>query len=65
MKASYLQTLLQKGIAAAKAGQQDQARQILTQVIEADETKVSAWLWLSSVVDDPIDKFICHATSAT
>jgi tetratricopeptide (TPR) repeat protein len=54
-----LQTLLHQGIAAAKAGQKDQARQFLLRVIEDDESNVQAWLWLSSVVDDPVEKFTC------
>ncbi|MEW5959589.1 MAG: tetratricopeptide repeat protein [Chloroflexota bacterium] len=59
MEQSSLQVLLEKGIAAARAGQGEQARQILLQVIDEDETNVPAWLWLSAVVDDPTDKFVC------
>jgi len=56
---SQIDALLRQGIAAAKAGQTEQARQILLRVIELDETNVQGWLWLSSVVDDPADKFTC------
>ncbi len=59
MEQSQIDALLRQGIAAAKAGQKNQARQILLRVIELDGTNVQGWLWLSSVVDDPADKFTC------
>jgi len=51
--------LLRRGVEAAKAGQSVWARQLLFQVIELDEANLQAWLWLSSVVADPLEKFIC------
>jgi tetratricopeptide (TPR) repeat protein len=56
---SQVGALLGQGIAAAKSGKAEQARQILLRVVELDETNVQGWLWLSSVVDDPADKFTC------
>ncbi|MFC1976421.1 tetratricopeptide repeat protein, partial [Chloroflexota bacterium] len=56
MSRSELETLLQEGIAAAKAGQTERARQALMRVVELDEKNTQAWLWLSTVVDDPADK---------
>lgn len=50
--------LLQQGIALAKAGRRQEARDILLQVVELDERNESAWLWLSSVVDGEDDKVI-------
>jgi len=50
---------LAAGVAAAKAGQRDIARQILVQVVDQDERNISAWLWLSSVVDAPEDREAC------
>ncbi len=50
--------LLQQGIALAKAGRREEARNILMQVIEQDERNESAWLWLSGVVDSDDDKAI-------
>jgi len=44
--------LLQRGIALAKAGRREEARNTLLQVVELDERNESAWLWLSSVVDN-------------
>jgi len=35
--------LLQQGIAAAKAGQKEEARRLLTQVVEGDERNERAW----------------------
>ena len=51
--------LLQRGIAAAKAGQREVARKLLTQAAEQDERSVAAWLWLSSVVDNLDDREVC------
>ncbi len=51
--------LLQQGIAAAKAGQKEQARGLLLQVTNLDETNLKAWLWLASVVDNPDEKLTC------
>lgn len=53
------ENLLQDGIRAARAGQREQARDLLMQVIQADERNEAAWLWLSGVVDDPEDVRVC------
>lgn len=50
--------LLQQGIALAKAGQREEARTILMQVVEQDKRNESAWLWLSGVVDSDDDKAV-------
>ena len=50
--------LLQQGIALAKAGRHEEARNILLQVVELDERNEPAWLWLSGVVDSDDDKAI-------
>ncbi|MFB0534565.1 MAG: tetratricopeptide repeat protein [Anaerolineae bacterium] len=51
--------LLHEGIAAAKAGQRDRARELLMHVVEQDEENALAWLWLSGVVDSLDDREIC------
>jgi len=51
--------LLQQGIAAAKSGQKETARRLLTQVVEQDENNLTAWLWLSGVVERLDDKQVC------
>lgn len=53
------QALLQQGITQAQAGQREQARQTLMQVVELDEKNVSAWLWLSGLVDDLEEHEVC------
>lgn len=53
------QQLLREGIAAAKAGNRDAARQALMQVIAIDERNEQAWIWLAGVVDDPADQRVC------
>lgn len=54
-----LQTLLRTGITAAKAGQREQARQTFLRVIEQDEANISAWLWLSTVLDEREERQVC------
>ncbi len=51
--------LLQQGIAAAKAGQQDQARQLFQETIKRDPRNEAAWLWLSSVAKDDKERLFC------
>lgn len=51
--------LLQRGIAAAKAGRTQEARQALLRATELDERNEQAWLWLSGVVESFEDRRIC------
>lgn len=59
MQDKALEHLLREGIAAARAGHKDQARQLLLQVIAQDQEVEAAWLWLSEVVEDPHERQIC------
>ncbi len=52
-------TLLQAGIAAAKAGERGKARELLQRVVETDEHNLQAWLWLSDVVNTLEDQEVC------
>jgi tetratricopeptide (TPR) repeat protein len=56
---SSTDTLLQQGIAAARAGQREEARALLMRVVQADERSEQGWLWLAGVVDDPDDMRTC------
>jgi tetratricopeptide (TPR) repeat protein len=51
--------LMRAGIAAAKSGQRERARDLLMRVVEQDEENALAWLWLSGVVDSLDDQEIC------
>ncbi len=51
--------LLKDGIAAAKAGQPDKARQLLQDAVRRDPHNETAWLWLSSVAKDDKDRIFC------
>lgn len=51
--------VLKQGIAAARAGQRSEARQLLTRIIQADARNEQAWLWLAAVVDDPLQQRTC------
>jgi hypothetical protein len=47
---------LYEGAVALRNGDKQRAQELLLQVVEADETCVEAWLWLSGAVDDPEDQ---------
>ncbi len=51
--------LLQRGIAAARSGQPDIARDALQQSIRLDPHNEMAWLWLSSVARDDSERLFC------
>src|SRR5512146_826638 len=51
--------LLQQGIAAARAGQQAQARHLLQEAVKRDPRSEPAWLWLSSVAKDDQERIFC------
>lgn len=59
MGTKELERLLWEGIAAARAGQKEQARELLLQALALDEETEAAWLWLSGVVDDSAERQIC------
>ncbi len=59
MASEQARELRQRGIAAAKAGQKDEARQLLQQSIRLDPTSEAAWLWLASVVNTPAERRFC------
>lgn len=52
--------LLEAGIAAARLSQHEEARRLLTQVIEVDPDNELAWLWLADVVETDEDKRLCY-----
>jgi Tfp pilus assembly protein PilF len=47
---------LYEGAVALTKGDKERARDLLLQVVSADEEIVEAWLWLSGAVDDPDDQ---------
>ena len=54
-----IQSLLEQGLKAARAGEKRRARDIFVRVIELDQRNEKAWLWLSSVVDTTADRIVC------
>jgi twitching motility two-component system response regulator PilG len=50
---------LQAGIAAAKAGNKDEARGHLQAATQLDATSELAWLWLAEVAESPADALAC------
>lgn len=59
MSAEEVQAWLTDGIAAAKANERGKARELLTRVVNADESNLQAWLWLSGVVTTLEDREVC------
>jgi tetratricopeptide (TPR) repeat protein len=51
--------LRQRGIQTAKAGQKDEARDLLQRSIRLDPTNEAAWLWLASVARDNRERIFC------
>ena len=51
--------LTQQAIAAAQAGDRDEARSLLQQATELDPRNAEAWLWLAGVEDDLEEKRRC------
>jgi hypothetical protein len=54
-----VEAMIRQAIRAAKAGQKDEARQLLLRVTEIDETNEKAWIWLSGVVETDEDRMTC------
>ena len=52
-------SLLQQGIQAAKAGDKAQAQRFLRQALKLNPRNVTAWLWLSGIVDSDQEKRQC------
>lgn len=50
------QRLLQQGIAAVRAGQKEMARQLLQDAIRLDPSNENAWLWLTSVANNDMER---------
>lgn len=59
MAQDRVKQLLQDGIAAAKAGQKDQAFQTLQRAVKLDPRNETAWLWLSSVARNTQERIFC------
>jgi len=56
------QDRLAQGIEAAREGDVEAARDLLSQVVEEDENNIQAWQWLARITDDPDEKRIYLTT---
>jgi len=54
-----IESLLERGIEAARVDENKRARDFFLHIIELDQRNERAWLWLSSVVETPVDREIC------
>lgn len=59
MGSDQARELRQQGINAAKAGNKDDARQLLQQSIRLEPNNEAAWLWLASVARDQRERAFC------
>ena len=50
--------LLQQALAKIKAGQKKEARDLLLHLVDKNPEHEAAWLWLSKLVDEPVDQII-------
>lgn len=50
---------LDEAIQLIRTGQREEGRQMLEELLEADENNEDVWLWLSAVVDSDEDREIC------
>lgn len=57
MASDQAKELRKQGIAAAKAGQADEARQLLQQSLRIEPLNEAAWLWLVSLAREQREKF--------
>lgn len=60
-----LRAKLNDAIRAIRAGDRAHGRELLVQIVEADERIEPAWLWLSETVDDPADKITALENALT
>jgi tetratricopeptide (TPR) repeat protein len=51
--------LLQQAIAAARAGQKDEAKTLLIQVLKANPRSEQAWVWMSATVETEAERIHC------
>lgn len=51
--------LLREGIRAARAGEKEQARELLQQVVDLDQYSEQGWFWLASVVETDEERRTC------
>ncbi len=59
------QNLVQQAINLARAGRREDARKILLHIVEIDPNNLTAWIWLSDLVDDPQDRIIALENALT
>lgn len=59
MSSEQARELRQRGIAAAKAGQNDQARQLLQQALRLEPRNEASWIWLASIARDRKERLAC------
>ncbi|MFP4323439.1 MAG: tetratricopeptide repeat protein [Anaerolineales bacterium] len=59
MAADQVKAFLKQGIALAREGEKDQAREYFQNAIRLDPQNEAAWLWMSSVARDNRERLFC------
>lgn len=59
MAGDQARELRRQGIAAAKAGENDRARELLQQSIRLDPRNEAAWVWMASLARDRRERLFC------
>ncbi len=65
MDQALIQQQLKDGIQAIRRGDRARGRELLLQVVAADERSEPAWLWLSQAVDAPADQLTALENALT
>lgn len=65
MDQALIQQQLKDGIRAVRQGDRARGRELLLQVVAADERSEPAWLWLSQAVEAPADQLIALENALT
>lgn len=60
-----IQQKIEQGIQALRAGEREKGRQLLTEVVTADDQNEKAWLWLSNAVDSDEERQLCLENALT
>ena len=50
---------LDEAIQVIRAGNREEGRRLLEEILESNENDEQVWLWLTSVVDDDEDREVC------
>jgi tetratricopeptide (TPR) repeat protein len=65
LRLQQIDSWMKAGITAIQAGEISRGKQLLTKVIQADDSQLEAWWWLGQVSESSEDKIICYENILT